>query len=445
MVAIDATNAFRGLDVGGDRFKVRGLAVHSAQEVGIFVEGREIVIAGNHVGTDVAGTAVLANGVYGVEVYGGDNLIGGPRHADRNVLAGTGSSSCAVQVEGGSGHEIEGNRIGTTADGTASIGGGLCGVLIESSGNFLRDNLISGQGHGVGVWGDDNTLQGNMIGTDVTGTGAIANGSAVEIEGGDHNLLGGSGAGEGNLISGNGFHALRIEPGDPSWPEQEPGPAVGNRVEGNLVGTDRFGIGALPNGDPGGPLTLAAISIQDTGGNTIGGTQPGAGNVIATNAGDGVEVVGDAAVENPIVGNAIFANGDAAGELGIDLESDGVTLNDPLDADAGANGLQNHPSIVVATNVAAGTKVEWTLDGLPSTEFRLEFFANDACDDSGHGEGQVYLGSTDVVTDAAGHAAGNTVPAIAAAPGQQVAMTATRSALGAGDTSEFSPCQAVGV
>jgi len=295
----------------------------------------------------------------------------------------------------------------------------------------VRDNLISGEGEAVEVGDDDNIVQGNLIGTDADGVKALGNGVGVNVEGGDGNLIGGAAAGEGNVISGSTYEGILIE-------DLYDEPARGNRVEGNLIGTNAAGGRPLPNG-------FAGVQVAYSDGNTIGGQAPGAGNVIAYNGGDGVEVVGDTAVENAIVANAIFANGDGVDELGIDLNADGVTFGDPLDADAGANGLQNHPSIVVATNVAAGTKVEWTLDSLTSTSFRLDFYANDACDDSGHGEGQVHLGSADVVTDVDGHVAGNTIPAIAAAAGQQVAMTATRGAFAAGDTSEFSPCQPVGV
>jgi hypothetical protein len=425
MIAIDAGNAFRGLDIGADRVKVRGLAVHSAQEVGIFVEGQDIVVAGNHIGVDAGGAVALPNFVYGVEVYGGDNLIGGPRYADRNVISGNGGAE--VRVEGGAGHEIEGNRIGTDADGTGVLGIAY-GVVLEASGNVVRDNLISGEGQAIEVAEDDNVVQGNLIGTDADGIKALGNGVGVNVEGGDGNLIGGTVAGDANVIAGSTYEGVLIE-------DHSGEPARGNRVEGNLIGTDTTGGRPLPNG-------YAGVQIAYSDDNTVGGEVPGSGNVIAYNGGDGVEIVGDTAVENAIVGNAIFANGDGVGDLGIDLNADGITLNDALDADAGANTLQNHPTIVVASSIAAGTKVEWALDSLASTSFRLDFYASDACDDSGHGEGQVHLGSANVVTDAAGQAAANTVPTIAAAPGQQITMTATRGTV-AGDTSEFSPCQPV--
>jgi len=241
--------------------------------------------------------------------------------------------------------------------------------------------------------------------------------AGVFIVGTDHNVVGGDEPGAGNVIAGNEGDGVLI---DNAF-------ADSNRVAGNWIGTNPAADG-LGN-------SLSGVMIGAGDRNAVDG-----GNVIAYNGGDGVTVE-ETALENVIVGNAIFANGDGVDDLGIDLNADGVTLNDALDADAGANNLQNHPTIAVASNIAAGTKVEWALDSLASTSFRLDFYASDACDDSGHGEGQVHLGSANVVTDAAGHAAGNTIPTIAAAPGQQITMTATRTV--AGDTSEFSPCQPV--
>ena len=104
MIAIDAAAAQRGLDIGGDRVKIRGLAIHSAQAVGIYVEGDDNVVAGNHIGTNVAGAAALPNADYGVEVFRDDNVIGGSRPADRNVIASNGTAE--VWLEGGSGHEV---------------------------------------------------------------------------------------------------------------------------------------------------------------------------------------------------------------------------------------------------------------------------------------------------------------------------------------------------
>jgi trimeric autotransporter adhesin len=158
-------------------------------------------------------------------------------------------------------------------------------------------------------------------------------------------------------------------------------------------------------------------------------------NVIAYNGGDGVTVTNTDG--NAIVRNSMHDNGD----LGIDLDADGPTPNDGAgDPDSGGNTLQNGPDIDDATT----TEVEWELETVAGKTYRLEFFANDACDPSGSGEGQTFLGTIDVTTDNNGEADDTTPLAVPA--GKFVSMTATRlndANLVARSTSEFSPCEEV--
>ena len=128
---------------------------------------------------------------------------------------------------------------------------------------------------------------------------------------------------------------------------------------------------------------------------------------------------------NDIRANAIANNGG----LGIDLENNGVTANDLGDGDGGGNGRQNFPVLAEASGGVTGT-----LNSTPGTTFRIELFANTACDASGNGEGATFLGATAVATDGAGNA---TIPLFAAAAGQVVTATATDSS---NNTSEFSTC-----
>ena len=302
-IVIDAANALRGLDVGGDEMEIRGLVVKNAEAAGIFVEGRENVIAGNHVGTNAAGTAARGNGGDGITVVGRDNVIGGSDPEDRNVISG--NLGGEVAVTDGTGNVIEGNRIGTNAAGTAGFGGAV-GVELESAGTTVRDNLISDHGFaGVTVTGDDNTLQGNDVGTKRSGKRALANGFGILVQGGDANLIGGTAEGEGNLVSGNLHAGIRLDRSDDD-------PAVGNDVQGNLIGTTSTGRAPLPNGAFGG---YPGVSVVASNANTIGGSAPGAGNVISANAGDGV-YLRDGADDNQVLGNAIGTNRTGRRELG---------------------------------------------------------------------------------------------------------------------------------
>ena len=209
-----------------------------------------------------------------------------------------------------------------------------------------------------------------------------------------------------------------------------------NSVLGNWIGTDAGATLDLGNGGSG-------VDIEGDD-NRVGDTDETAPmNTIAHNGDDGVTVT--SGIDNAIVRNSIFVND----ELGIDLGADGATANDPVDADAGANNLQNGPEIDSAT----ATSVDWELESDPNTRYRLEFYANDTCDRSGSGEAQTYLGSTFVTTDANGDADGSTVTPTAAGAGKRVSMTATRLDLRSSaasrrrscstprSTSELSPCE----
>ncbi|MCY2968957.1 MAG: hypothetical protein NT069_35915, partial [Planctomycetota bacterium] len=118
--------------------------------------------------------------------------------------------------------------------------------------------------------------------------------------------------------------------------------------------------------------------------------------------------------------------------LGIDLAADGVTPNDTTDADNGPNELQNFPvlSLVVA---GASTRVIGTIQGAANTLLTIDFYV--AADSTGLGEGQVYIGSTTVTTDAAGLGAIDATLAYATTVGSSITATATDTA---GNTSEFS-------
>ncbi|HEU4597021.1 MAG TPA: DUF4214 domain-containing protein, partial [Pyrinomonadaceae bacterium] len=153
------------------------------------------------------------------------------------------------------------------------------------------------------------------------------------------------------------------------------------------------------------------------------------------NTGAGISASAAGALNNSFLSNSIHSNG----ALGIDLSPTGVTANDAGDADAGPNNLQNFPVLSSATLAGGALSVAGTLDGTAATQFRVEFFANDACDASGNGEGRTFLGASDVTTGAGGNAAFN-VTLGGALAGQFITATATDAA---GSTSEFSPCVSV--
>ena len=123
--------------------------------------------------------------------------------------------------------------------------------------------------------------------------------------------------------------------------------------------------------------------------------------------------------------------------LGIDLGSNGVTPNDPGDADSGPNGYQNFPLIGSVNYGVSNTTIQGTLNSTASTAFDLDFYANPICQPHPHDflEGETYIGSTQVTTDGSGNTTFNVMFPVALELGQPITATATAPD---GSTSEFS-------
>ncbi len=147
---------------------------------------------------------------------------------------------------------------------------------------------------------------------------------------------------------------------------------------------------------------------------------------------------------NRITQNSINAN---LG-LGIDLNDDGVDTNDlagsagPADSDGGANGTQNYPVLNSATRNGTSITVGYDFNAAPGQDYTIEFFKSPACDSSGHGEGETYLGADSVTVGSGGlpTSFSSTISTPAAGTvvsGDSITATATDPA---GNTSEFSTC-----
>lgn len=413
--AVGAGNIISGNDSSGLTFEGSGATGNVAK--------------GNYIGTDVTGTVALGNVFHGVHISNApSNIVGGTTAAARNIISGSGAGGVSLQDSGTTGNVVLGNYIGTDVTGTAGLGNASVGgvSINDAPSNTIGGttvgarNVISGNdGPGIKIEGSGatgNLVQGNFIGTDVTGTDALANTTSdgVFIKNAPGNTVGGTAPGAGNVLSGNGDNGVEIFGAD----------ATGNLVQGNYIGTDVSGTVALGN-------ALNGVYVENASSNTLGGTAPGAGNTIASNSVNGVSVF--AGVGNAVLSNSIFSNDG----LGINLGSDGVTPNDVGDADTGANNLQNFP---VLTSAGGGsTTTEGTLDSTPNTSFRLEFFSSGVCDTSGYGEGETFLGFTEVTTDGGGDTSFSVVLANVA-EGDLITVTATDAN---NNTSEFSRCDAV--
>jgi hypothetical protein len=420
----------------------------------------DFLIINNMIGTNLAGTVALPNGT-GVYIMASRVTIGGDASAERNVISGNNYSGISIGGNRNSAdyNVIEGNYIGTNAAGTAALGNQRDGVSIGQSDNNRigglqpgTGNVISGNGwSGISFYADaytpsgelspkafganDNLIYGNKIGTNAAGTAAIGNGyNGISIIG-NNNSIGLSGvAASSNIISGNGKNGVVVH----DWRQWygNLGPhhtkSKGNKIQLNYIGTNAAGAD-LGNAQSG-VLILGETTDTLVGGGSV------AENTIAYNNGNGISLekadytgLIKTPFDNQFTGNKIHSNT----LRGIKIYEDDSQANDQQDADEGINNLQNAPVL----SGAFANAIMGSLHGTPNKTFNLDFYSSPTCDDSGRGEGQTYLNSISVTTDANGNA--NFETFFGGASGSAVTATATAPAASGnanGSTSEFSQC-----
>jgi hypothetical protein len=355
-------------------------------------------------------------------------------------------------------------------DGSSTMN--VTGLKLLGGSSIVQGLVVNNWAVGVYLGGTGGSVaRGCFLGTDPSGTLARPNNVAVS-SGATGDTIGGTNPGDRNLISGNsaGIFSGAIQVAGGS----------GTLIQGNLVGTDASGAHALPNAD----------GIYSNGTATIGGTNPGARNVISGNSLHGMFLQADVLIQ----GNFIGTTADGSGPLGNSLNgilnhgASGVTVggptpaeanviaynglngvqtdgtqtrvrgnsihdnaylgfdlytgtnlpspNDPGDADGGSNNLQNFP-IIQGVTTGATTHIVGKFNSTPSTTFDLDFYANSACSNFPREflEGETYLGSTQVTTDGSGDAAIDVTLPVATDAGTRVSATATDPN---GNTSGFS-------
>jgi hypothetical protein len=252
---------------------IKGLVINRFDGQGIILQGNGTVISGNYIGTNAAGVADLGNTQYGVYIAAGsDNVVGGTTPAERNLISG--NNQGGVFVNGAENH-VTGNYIGTDVTGTLAVAN-LRGIFVAGPDQFIGSatagggNLISANtfdGIGVGILGAGTEIRGNLIGTNAAGTGSLGNsGSGVEIDEADSVQIGAAAAAARNVISGNGGDGVTIGSA-----------ANNNSVWGNYIGTNTAGSAALGNGGDGvnisGASTGTSIGDRPCGRNLISGNR----------------------------------------------------------------------------------------------------------------------------------------------------------------------------
>ena len=347
------------------RCAITGNLISGNGEQGIFIYGNpadlaamsDITIAGNRIGTNLAGTAALPNGK-GISAQDVSNLvIGGTEPGRGNLISG--NSSSGVELFGGSltATLIQGNLIGVNDSGTAALANNGDGIkaympeLIIGGTESGAANVISGNtSFGIELRGPDAVIAGNLVGVAANGTTALGNHAAgIYIsDAGAGTVIGGSDPAAGNVVSGNwwsGIYAYATGPVD-----------VDIRILNNRIGTDGTGQAAVPN-------SWEGVFDANIAGLRIG--EAGAGNLISGNGRSGIKV--DFSQNRAYLG--VFVQGnrigtDAAGLLALPNQQSGVEITygvQGMTVGGEAAGQGNLISGNLGAGILFGTSVEYIL------------------------------------------------------------------------------------
>ena len=471
-----------GLDIKAGNTTIKGLAINSFSREGInlTVAGDDTIVD-DFLGTDPSGTVAKANKLDGIFVQSpsyqntiANDLISGNTIHGIYLDGQNGPGSYPVTF----GNLIEGNLIGTDVTGKKWLGNGQSGVFVLNAPSTTiggttpaSRNVISGNADGLSLLeNSDNTLiEGNYLGTDITGGASLtnipANAPSVDgiiLRGISYSTIGGTAAGAGNVISANTNYGIDCF-------------VIGSEaiaIQGNLIGTDATGTKPLGN-------TRAGVNIGGPASVTVGGTVAGAGNVISGNLDDGLNFSGcaglvvqgnyigtditgtkplgnggdgiQASQEGIIIGGTMAGAGNIIANNGLTnvFDHSGVVINSRnvgvvsdsiynnynlgIQLNGGANDIQAAPVLTSAVSMNTTSTISGTLTSLPGT-YTLQFFSTPGLDHSGNAEGETFLGTASVTVAGSQTSFTLGIPS-GFTPGTLISATATNAS---NNTSQFS-------
>ena len=351
-------------------FLDKGNVTLDASNAGVILDGSKmpsdhccgIVIHSN--GNVVQGLQILHFPSLGIHLYGEYNLIGGSRLVG-NGPVGQGnvfSDNHYVGIGVGNGNNtVKGNIIGLDISGTQPLGSQTRGIWLGMQNNVIG-GLAPGEGNvisansvfGIEAYGETtigNQIVGNYIGTDINGSSELGNGqggiiawygsSNTLIQG---NVIGGTGTGDGSIVLwdiGSDF----------------------NTVIGNKIGTDSTGTQPLPN-------KAGAVAVGWATYSRIGGTEPGEGNIIY--GANGINVEGALSAPNYVLGNTVGLNlpGETSPDYGLGLSLSGAQRSiagGATPAEGNSFIMDQNPAIATSSDYQAilGNRIGVTEDGSP--------------------------------------------------------------------------------
>ncbi len=369
--SLAGTNA-NGITLSGGNSLLKGFAINNFKQNGLFINGGSSnIIQGNFIGTDITGRNSASNWESGILIYNSSyNLIGGTNSYQMNLISGSNMYGIYIYSSNSINNTVIGNLIGVDITGTNQLGNSQHGIVIIScSSNTIggstvdKRNIISGN-RGTGILIADtgtkfNKVIGNFIGMDFTGTLIVSNElDGVYIYHCTDNQIGGVNQGEENLISGNGQNGITINN------------LSGGRniIIGNLIGTDKSG--SYSRGNSGNGIGILGTS------NIIGGANLPA-NLISGNYLNGIYISTNS-TGNIVQGNIIGL--DLSATRSVSNKVSGILIDNSPSNIIGGN-ISNEGNIISghrrgngifirgqgsSNNIVQGNKIGIDISGLKS-------------------------------------------------------------------------------
>jgi hypothetical protein len=334
-----------GLTLSGGSSTVKGLIINRFTNGILVMSKGGNTIKNCYIGTDAYGSYDAGNSNKGIIIQSSSNTIGGTSSSDKVVISGNNNSGIQIYTSAATYKKKLASYVSTDASGTKAIQNNNSGVAIRSAAHNTiggtaagSKNVISGnQTDGIVVNGGGanwNTILGNYIGTNASGTARLGNGNyGVEISEAN-NTVGGTVSGSRNVISGNKYSGVVLWLSSGSY----------NKVIGNYIGTDYTGMYDLGNYWRGVEITNGSSH------NHVGGYSSAERNVMSGNESDGIRVYQGS--DNYLTGNYIGFGKDGSKSLG--NTGDGVRLPSANTVHINNNKIGNNSGAGVNATTSSG-------------------------------------------------------------------------------------------
>lgn len=317
------TNNASGNTIGGDATANEGNVISGNSNTGIYTTSTNAnTILGNYIGTQANGISPLAGNTqaFGIALNGVGHVVGGSNPANRNIISGNSTSGITINGPAAANNSIKGNYIGldvtgsvpvaqstgisiSTANGLTAIGGSNAG-----EGNVISGNTTAGINITNSIT-QPVTIEGNFIGLQKDGISRVVpDQQPIGVNVGGRNVvIGGSNVGQRNIISGNTIGGILLD-----------GNAANNVVKGNYIGLGKDGVSYIA-----GNSQDYGVELKSTQANSIGGVNPGEGNVISGNISSGI-YINSVNPPNTVQGNIIGLQADGMSFVTGSAQLDGI-------------------------------------------------------------------------------------------------------------------------